>query len=110
MKTEEIEVSLAKYQDGEQEVRSEYIKACMGNDDLFVDTKGFTVWDAEQICSIYYRKDRDSILEDPEGELTEAQKALPEQVQASLIKWKEEEVVRIAERKERSGSECYDCY
>lgn len=110
-KNNEIEVSYAKYMEGEEKVRSEYVKACMGDDDLFINTKGLRVYDAETMCSIQYRKDRDSILENESDELTESQNNLPESVKAAVGEWKElEKTKNEAEDTLRSRNSYIDYY
>lgn len=93
------EVSFADYMWGEEEIRAEYLKACIGDDGLFIDTAGMKAEDAGAVCSIAYLRDREKMTENLD-EMTETQNSMPEKLKASISKWKTDTKARREKEKE----------
>lgn len=97
----DIEISISsEYMYDEEEIQAEYIKACVGNDGMFVDTSGMSMEDSYAMCSIKYKKDRASIMGKPLEEMTEYQNSLPEGLKTSVAKWREKQQKLYAADKE----------
>jgi len=75
-----------KMEDKEKLMFKSYMSHCMSNDAEITDTKDLDTDQSMVACAIQYKKDRATLMEENEGQLTEKQKSLPSWLQKEILK------------------------
>jgi hypothetical protein len=87
VKNREVQVSLAKMDDGKAAIYKTFMSACASDDKALVDTTDMDDESTMKACMVQFDNMKGMLMEKSNsGELTPAQKKLPPAIQKALLK------------------------